>query len=1024
MKLHGETRLDLAPGRPVPPWRGLILGILLLSCSIFPLSAEVTVRTLGGGRLTPEGSDAGFTDGDILQSAQFSVPAGCAVDSLGRVYVADRDNGALRRLDVTANRCRTIVQGLNQPVAVAVDATNVVYVLTQGDGVIRRIDRGVVMVLATGLTDPTAMAYDGDTHLFVTQNAGTVVSVNISSKAISAPVLTGLQQPSGIAVLENGWLAVSELGRNLVGIWEPITGRLQRQIGTGQAGFADGPSDLARLYQPAHLAVTPGGSLLVVDRGNSRVRLVEPDGFVTTLYGVDPATWEGPACTGCSPIILPGWYDGTVEFAEARDPLGVAVSNDGKVYTTETFYHLVREISNAVFSGGGDSGGTNIVVLPPVITPVSGYYPMGQTITVTDPNSFSFLSRSIYYTTDGSEPTTNSFRLPMSGGVGNLVWTEKQHDLTGLRMKAFLGANESSVVSGEPVAATEIGVPQDLSAGSGSTLIVPIVVNLRTNDQLKSLQFRVEITPETAAWPMIPATCRALSVSTNDFIVLYTSAEKEGPSLFQYGSYENGRTRGLAITYLGTNANLFIKDFGVAAMLAIPIPPSAPLGSRYRIQVVNPSGTANAEQQRIDISPMPDRVITVAPTGYLVGDSSPGTWYNAKPLMGGAGRIGFGDGILDNSDVNNAFAAALGSHVPYEGSDVFDALDAFPEDTVISAGGDGLIRFLDWQVILIRSLGLDTAQWERVWSEGGVRRTKGNSTGTGQANSPGVLLTSAAPGAVWERQVILAAESMEYVVPGANLDVPVYVEVGQGCQLAGLAFRATVEPEGTAPVLERAAQFIPSSSLPGPIQSMSPGAGTVLCGWPLVPSSSFNPPLTGKQLLGYLRVILPATARLGHVYTLRFANADGSPDLQTQYEFETRAADLWVYGSAQRSAERISEEWKTHFFGSVQSAPAGSDQDPDHDGVPNWMEYLAGTHPLDGQSNLHLEVGRAASPAGVSLRWLSAPGKTYQIETASDLSTGAWASVAQNLSGDGQTHEWIDPNPGSRTRFYRIRLQP
>lgn len=1023
MKLP-KTTPRTAPVRPIS-WRlGLVLGACLLTLPVLRLHAEASVTTLGGGRLTPTGPDAGFSDGDILQLSQFHTPFGCAVDAGGRLLVADRDNGALRRLDLAANKSRTLLSGLKQPVATVVGSNDVVYVLTQGDGRIQKIDRGILGPVATGLRNPSAMAWDGKTTLFVTQTDGTVVRVSATDGAVSAPILSGLNQPGGLAVLDSGWLAISEIGGGVVRIWDPATGEAKQQIGTGVAGFADGPAAQAQFDRPHNLAKAPGGNIVVADRGNHRVRLIAPDGFVTTVYGVEPTTWEGPACTSCDPIILPGWLDGDVEYAEAREPVGVTVSSSGALYTTEVFYHLVREVSGLSLSGGQGGGGTNVVVLPCVISPSGGYYPMGQTISVYNPNTSALLPSAVYYTTDGTEPTTNSLRLAMTGDTGTLFWQEKLRDLTSLRVKPFLGENAGPIVGGQPVAAAEIGVTQDIAAGIGSRVIVPVVVNLRTNEALRSLQFRVEVTPESAGAPMIPETFDALSVSTNGLIPVVTSSDNKGTTSFQVLPYSFGPTRGLVVTFLGTNSNLSMKGFGVAAMLAVPIPPAAKMGDRYTIQVLNPSGTADAAQERVPLAPMAARSVVVGESRYLVGDASAATWYNAAQLEpSGALRAGFGDGILDNSDVNVAFAASLGMQTPYQGTDIFDALDAYPEDTVTAAGGDGLIRYLDWQVILMRSLGLDASSWERSWAEGGVRVSSGLAPNAA-ANSPGTLLVAPSPGAVWNRQVALSAQSLDRLTPGALFDVPIYVDVAPDAQLAGLAFRVRVEPEGAAPALERPIQFVHSPNLPSPTQTLAPSPDTVLCGWPLVPSSSFDPPLRGRMLLGYVRMALPISAAAGQKYTVRFSNADGSPDLQTQYDFETRPGSLCVSIAAPAQAQVISDEWKLHFFGSLTDDRTSPEADPDQDGAKNGSEYESGTNPTDARSCLQLQVSAAANRMGVTLRWLSAPGKRYQIEAAPSLFSTTWTVLATDLPGDGQWQQWSQETLASQSSFYRIRLKP
>jgi hypothetical protein len=183
--------------------------------------------------------------------------------------------------------------------------------------------------------------------------------------------------------------------------------------------------------------------------------------------------------------------------------------------------------------------------------------------------------------------------------------------------------------------------------------------------------------------------------------------------------------------------------------------------------------------------------------------------------------------------------------------------------------------------------------------------------------------------------------------------------------------------------------------------------------------------LQGTQLIGWIRVHVPVTVQGPHVYTLVFANADGAPDLQTQYTFDTRPASLFVLEPAPTPQDPTSDQWKLHFFGSLTSPSADPNADPDHDGVPNWAEYLAGTDPTDAHSYLHLSLTAAGQPAkGVALHWLSAPGKLYQIQTATSLSGSGWTVLAGNLAGDGTVQQFVPPNATSAVRFYRIAIQP
>ncbi|MBI2948503.1 MAG: chitobiase/beta-hexosaminidase C-terminal domain-containing protein [Verrucomicrobia bacterium] len=1018
-------------------WRALLMILALLALGS-AAHAQVQVRTLGGGRTTPSGPDAGYVDGNSLQASQFSFPSGVAVDASGNLLIADRDNGAVRKLDLAANRASTILSALNQPVALAFDTTNNLYVLTQGDGLIRRLDRfGNVTLGKVRLTNPTALSIDRNNLLYVTEAGGAVAQIDPATET-RRTIRDGLHRPGGIAVLDSGLLAVSETGNHRILLIDPATRLTVQQIGTGAPGFRDGSLASAEFNQPHQLARAPDGSILVSDRFNHRVRLIRPDSAVITLYGVDSKAWEGPECLTCDPIILPGWFDSTQEFAEAREPVGVTVSRDGKVYATEVYYHLVREITGAALTTepGGGAAGTNLLILPPLITPDSGYFPLGQDITVINPNTNAFFGNTIYYTTDDTDPTTNSFRLALSNSVGTIRWRETTRSLTSLRVVAFVGTKASEVVKGKPASRNELGVTRDLEAGPGSTLVVPIAVNLRPTDELKSLQYRVEVSPLSSGAPPIPERYEALSTSTNDFIPYATSTQSGGRATFGVLTYTNtAQARGVAIAFIGADSGLSVKNFAVVGMVAVPIPATAKLGDRYRVEVLAPSGTSDGLEAQVPLASMNSRLIQVTATGYLVGNSSPATSYNAPATeidsSSGAlrsstfGTYGFGDLQIDNSDVNNVFSASLGLRVPFSSTDLFDAMDAYPEDIPGSPGGDGLIRFLDWQVILRRSLALDTAQWVRFWSASGARNVAAfSSPGSGAANRPASALKQSPPGAVWMRQAVVSATPQENISPGVPSEIPVFVTVGAGYRVSGLAFRATLHPEESAPALQQPMQFVPASGLPKPIQSAGLSPNDLLCGWPIVPNYAFEPPLQGKTLLGRIRFTLPNTARVGQTYSLRFSNADGSPDLRTQYDFETRPASVWVQTAALRKPEIISDEWKIHFFRSLTNESAQPDADPDQDGVSNLSEYLAGTNPISAASALHLESARFDSAKNrVVLRWLGAPGRIYTLEANSTLRGADWKTVVSDLPGTGAMQEFVPDEIPSATRFYRLRLQ-
>ena len=980
-----------------PRW--LFLGaVLLWAVLAVNLPAQTTVTTLGGGFVYAGGPFQGDRDGDTLQNSQFNSPWACALDPTGQfLFVADRDNGKVRRLDIAGNQTRTYLAGLNQPISVAVDSTNHLYVLNQGDGTLLQYNERfrLLTLVATNLTQPTAMVMLTNGDFYVTELGGNLKRIPGSNNAGVITIAAGFREPRGIARLDSGVLAVSEAAANSLRLIDPVSYATVGQVGASGPGpdWQDGPIAMARFKQPHQLAKAPNGSLVIVDRGNQRVRFLTPDGLVETLYGIDPARWE------TVPGLYPGWADGDVEFAEAREPEGVTVGANGTVYTTEVYYHVIREITSPGFGAGA---GTNSLVLEPQISPTSGYYPFGQTITVINPNTNIFFFNRVFYTTDGSEPAANSQEVVFTatnqvGAIGYIYWRENLRDLTSLRLKAFVGDSSSATVSGQPAAINNIGVPRDFQAGIGATIVVPVVVNLRPSDQLKSLQFRIEIGPQTLGAPAITGAFEVLNYD-GSFIPVAGPTPANSSPIYNSTPYQIGDIRGLVVTLLGTNANFAAAHFGAVVLLKLPIPPTAHNKDRYRIKVLEPSGTSDAQQTSTPLVPLPNRTVTVANVVYGVGDSSLGSGFNAGE---------FGDGVLNNADVNNAFLASLGSDVPLPFTDVYDAMDAYPLDSAGVAGGDGLIRFLDWQTILYRSLRIDTNNWKRAWSAGGVRRVVSTSS-TSAANLPAVMSSAPVIQPAWFREALVGALPVDHVNAGAIVDVPVYLRVALGCQVAGLQFRATIQPENAAPTIQLPADFVTAPPFAGPTMKETIGASDVLCTWSI---SALGQPLQSSNLLGHIRFKVPVTASSGQKYTVKFSYVDGAADFSTPYNFESLPASVWIQSSALSPPETISDEWKTGFFGSPTSALAALDADPDGDGFSNAVEYQAGLNPNETDWRYRVEQDNFV------IRWFAAAGHRYDISRSTDLVN--W-DVVGTVEGNNQLRSFSAPRFGKVMQGFRV----
>jgi sugar lactone lactonase YvrE len=196
-----------------------------------------------------------FADGPAA-SARFWLASGVAVDAGGTVFVADYSNNRVRK--VTPDGAVSTIAQVAKPQSIAVDAAGTVYVGT--DDTLR-----LLKITASGTTSTLA-------------GSGT------SGFADGPGASARFSKLMGLAVDAGGNVYVADGFNNRIRRVAP-DGVVSTVAGSGTAGFADGPGDVAEFHTPQGIAVDARGVLFVADSANHRVRQIAADGTVSTVSG-------------------------------------------------------------------------------------------------------------------------------------------------------------------------------------------------------------------------------------------------------------------------------------------------------------------------------------------------------------------------------------------------------------------------------------------------------------------------------------------------------------------------------------------------------------------------------------------------------------------------------------------------------------------------------------------------------------------------------------------------------------------
>ena len=149
-------------------------------------------------------------------------------------------------------------------------------------------------------------------------------------------------------------------------------------------------------------------------------------------------------------------------------------------------------------------------------------------------------------------------------------------------------------------------------------------------------------------------------------------------------------------------------------------------------------------------------------------------------------------------------------------------------------------------------------------------------------------------------------------------------------------------------------------------------------------------------------------------------NATASPVTIDQRGFPTVGAkDSGAYEAGTRTS------YNPWIFETLPATATPEQMNPtadyDGDGAPNESEFIAGTAAENPGSVLRPTLTRAG--ANLLISFPSVSGRTYQLQTTSNVATGGWTNTAHpTLTGDGSVKTFTVVNPAGPRAFYRVRV--
>jgi len=314
----------------------------ITNCVVRKIATDGTISTIAGvvGNCNFDG------DGGAANVAKLNFPTGLAVDTNGNLYIADRNNHRIRKVDTggiittvagngtdgdSGDGGQATAANLDNPKAVTVDATGNIYISDWYNNKIKKVNTSGIISTYAGTGNS---GFSGD-----------------NGQATAAE----LKSPDGIAVDAAGNVYFSDRSNDRIrkigtdGVITTVAGKGGFNAFSGDGGQATN----AELNDPNGIALDATGNIYVTDRDNNRIRKIGTDGVINTIIGTGTATYNG---------------DGQVGTATSIDgPSGIAIDNSGNIIFADYDNQRIRKLASSL---SVNSFSKNIISFYP--NPISG----------------------------------------------------------------------------------------------------------------------------------------------------------------------------------------------------------------------------------------------------------------------------------------------------------------------------------------------------------------------------------------------------------------------------------------------------------------------------------------------------------------------------------------------------------------------------------------------------------------------------------------------------------------------------